>query len=57
LPDPLQTVQLPEPPHLEQPESKPCLPSPPHFEHLPLPPQPLHSAILFFSYTYFDQIR
>jgi hypothetical protein len=43
-------VQLPVPPHLEQPDKSPSLPFPPHFEHFPVPLHPLHSAILFLLF-------
>lgn len=49
LPDPLHTVQLPEPLHFSQSYGgriDPFDPLPWHFEHLPVPSQPLHSAIL-----------
>jgi len=48
LPLPLQTVQLPVPLHLEQlyvVNMRSDFPVPLHFEHLPVPSQPLHSAI------------
>ena len=48
MPVPLQTVQLPDALHLEQsalPITIETFPVPSHFVHLPVPLQPLHSAI------------